>query len=345
MKVSLAAQRLPVVSVVLPIRNAAQTIDECLESVSRQTYELFEVIVIDDGSTDGSLARVKRWCDRDRRIQCVQQPPLGLVPALNKGLSLAKGKYIARMDADDLMLENRLHAQVEYLNQHPRIAVVATQVELFPNHRITPAYQQYIRWQNQCISSRDIAEEIYVESPIAHPSVMMRREACLRLGGYRQGDFPEDYDMWLRMLSNRMCLAKLPQVLLKWRDHGQRTSRVDHRYHKQKFDQLRARHLAKDPRIHTQRPLVLWGAGRKTRKRVALAGIKPALWIDVDTKKIGKSYLGARVEHYSCLGDKSSQVTKPFVLSYVNNHGARELIAKELHRYGFNRGDDYLMIG
>ncbi|MGD8938397.1 MAG: glycosyltransferase [Gammaproteobacteria bacterium] len=341
----LAEQRTPQVSVVLPVRNAAHTIDECLDSIVRQTYERFEVIIIDDGSTDDSLRKIRHWCDRDRRIRYYQQPFLGLVPALNKGLALAKGKYIARMDADDIMLQNRLHAQVEFLNHHPHIVLVATQVELFPKNRVTPAYQEYIGWQNQCLTSRDIADEIYVESPVAHPTVMMRREACLMLGGYRQGDFPEDYDLWLRMISHGMRLAKLPQVLLKWRDYSHRTSRVDNRYHKQKFDELRAKHLARDPRIHSQRPLVLWGAGRKTRKRVALSGIKPALWVDVDTKKIGKCYQGARVEHFSWLRDQSSQSVKPFVLSYVNNHGVRELIAKELQRCGFHRGDDYLMVG
>ncbi len=340
-----AERQPPVVSVVLPVRNAADTIDECLDSICRQSYERFEVVVVDDGSTDNSLTKIKHWCDRDRRIQYYQQPPLGLVFALNKGLTLAKGEYIARMDADDVMLENRLQAQVEYLNRHPNITLVATQVELFPNHRVTPAYQEYIRWQNQCLTSRDIVDEIYVESPIAHPSVMMRRKAYLKLGGYRQGDFPEDYDLWLRMISRGMNLAKLPQVLLKWRDYGQRTSRIDNRYHKHKFDQLRAWHLARDPRIQTRRPLVLWGAGRKTRKRVALSGIRPALWVDVDANKIGKSYLGAKVEHYSWLCGNSYRALKPFILSYVNNHGARELITKELHRYGFSRGDDYLMVG
>jgi glycosyltransferase involved in cell wall biosynthesis len=303
------------------------------------------VVVVDDGSTDESLTKIKRWSEQDERIQCYQQPPLGLVPALNKGMALAKGEYIARMDADDIMLENRLQAQVAYLNQHPHIALIATQVELFPNHLVTPAYQEYIRWQNQCLTSQDIVDEIYVESPVAHPSVMMRREACIKLGGYRQGDFPEDYDLWLRMISHGMHLAKIPQVLLKWRDYGHRTSRIDNRYHKHKFDQLRALHIAKDPRIHTGRPLILWGAGRKTRKRVDLAGIKPALWVDVDTKKIGKTYLGATVKHYGWLGENSSQQLKPFVLSYVNNHGVRNMIAKELQSYGFKRGDDYLMIG
>ncbi|WP_455210879.1 glycosyltransferase [Kaarinaea lacus] len=333
------------VSVVLPVRNAAHTIDECLHSVVSQTYGHFEVIVIDDGSTDESLRLIKRWCAQDRRIKCYNQPSLGLVSALNTGLSLAKGQYIARMDADDIMLENRLQAQIDFLANHPDIDLVATQVELFPKQVVTPGYQKYIRWQNQCLTPQDMRDEIYVESPIAHPSVMMRRNVVVELGGYRQGEFPEDYDLWLRMINHGMRLAKVPQVLLKWRESRCRASRVDKRYQKQKFDQLRSEHLARDPRIHTHRPLVLWGAGRKTRKRVELSGIKPALWLDVDPKKIGKTYLGARVENYTWLHEQISSASKPFVLSYVTNHGARELIMSELHACGFQRGDDYLMVG
>jgi glycosyltransferase involved in cell wall biosynthesis len=343
--IDVQAEQAPQVSIVLPMRNAAHTIDDCLESVVRQTYDHYEVILIDDGSTDDSLIKVKRWCDQYRRIKCYQQPPLGLVQALNKGLALAKGKYIARMDADDIMLENRLQAQVEYLTHHPHVDLVATQVELFPNHLVAPGYVEYMRWQNQCLTPRDMLDEIYVESPIAHPSVMLRREVFAILGGYRQGDFPEDYDLWLRMISHGMRLAKVPQVLLKWREDGKRTSRVDTRYQKHKFDRLRAWHLARDPRIHTHRPLVLWGAGRKTRKRVELLGIKPALWIDVDAKKIGKYYCGAKVENYTWLRNRPSETVKPFVLSYVTNHGAKQLIANELHSCGYTRGDDYLMVG
>ena len=335
----------------MPMRNAACTIDECLESVVHQTYPHFEVILIDDGSTDESLIKARLWSRHDRRIKLYRQQPQGLVAALNHALALAKGKFIARMDADDIMLPHRLQAQVEYLTRHPRTHLVATQVALFPHHLVSTGYQEYIRWQNQCLTPQDMLDEIYVESPIAHPSVMLRRSVFAELGGYRHGDFPEDYELWLRMINRKMRLAKLPQVLLKWRQSSGRSSRVDSRYDKQKFDALRARFLRKDPRINTQRPLVLWGAGRKTRKRVALLGLKPAAWIDVDRKKIGKTYMDAPVvshtwlREYSRLDNSIPVAMKPFVLSYVTNHGASRLIADELRASGFERGKDYLMVG
>jgi hypothetical protein len=137
----------------------------------------------------------------------------------------------------------------------------------------------------------------------------------------------------------------LPQTLLKWRESDSRTSRTDERYARDRFDRVRALYLAKDPRLCLERPLVFWGAGRKTRKRIELLGKQPQGWIDVDPKKIGKTYNNAKVQAPAWLRLFNNDRQKPFVLSYVTNHGVRELIAQELQQSGFRRGDDYLMVG
>jgi glycosyltransferase involved in cell wall biosynthesis len=339
------AEQLPVISIVLPMRNAATTLVDCLQSIAKQTFRHYEVVIIDDGSSDGSASIVEGWRQQDQRIRLYRQPPLGLVPALNKGVSLARGQYIARMDADDLMTEHRLQAQLQYLSGHPHVDLVAAQAELFSSAGIKTGYQEYLRWQNNCITHRDITDQIYVESPIVHPTVMVRRDVLTRVGGYRQGDFPEDYELWLRMSATGMRFGKIPQVLLKWRDESNRTSRTDSRYSKESFDKLRAGYLAKDPRIQSSRPFVVCGAGRRTRRRVELLNKTPFCWIDVDSKKIGRFYNGAPVVSYSRLRELAASPRKPFILSYVNNYGARDLISKELIACGFQRGEDYLMVG
>jgi len=339
------AEQQPLISIVLPMRNAAATIAECLQSIASQTFLDYEVVLIDDGSDDESVAIAAGWCRQDSRIRLHQQPPLGLVVALNKGLALAQGRYVARMDADDIMLEQRLQAQLDFLVRYPAIDVVATQAEIFPVNDVKSGFQEYMRWQNNCLTHRDIIDEIYVESPFAHPTVMARREVFTRLGGYRQGDFPEDYELWLRMMAHGIRFGKIARILLKWRDSGNRTSRVDSRYSKDNFNRLRAEYLAQDPRIQSSRPMVVWGAGRKTRKRVELLGVEPSFWIDVDTKKIGKSFLGAPVLSHQRLRGMSKDQCKPFVLSYVTNYGARDLITRELQASGFQRGEDYLAVG
>ena len=337
----------PVVSIVMPVRNAASTLDECIDSIGWQQFADYEVIAIDDGSSDDSVQRLRQWARQDSRVRPVCQSPRGIVAALNQGLRLARGRYVARMDADDVMHPDRLQAQVAYLQHHPRLALLATQVELFPQQHIQAGYAEYVRWQNHCVSHRDIADEIYVESPLAHPSVMFRRQAVTAVGGYREGNFPEDYDLWLRMLQRNYRMAKLPRPLLHWRESTQRASRVDPRYSRQAFDRLRAAYLSRDPRINNGRALVYWGAGRKTRKRSALLinkGLPPRVWIDIDDRKIGNRIDGARVESPEWLAGFTGK-DKPFVLGYVTNHGARELIARQLMAMGYRRGRDYLMVG
>jgi hypothetical protein len=248
------------------------------------------------------------------------------------------------MDADDLMHAERLATQQAYLDQHPEIALLGTQVELFPAEHIREGYREYLRWQNQCITPAQIADNIYVESPFAHPSVMLRRAAIERVGGYVDGAFPEDYELWLRMQQAGMRMAKLPRVLLAWRESDSRASRVDPRYARAAFDQLRARYLARDARLQSGRPLVIWGAGRKTRLRARHLldqGAQPIAWIDIDPRKIGHVVWELPVHPPGWLDQRH----RPFVLIYVTSHGAREYASGLLEGMGYRVGEDYLAVG
>jgi hypothetical protein len=248
------------------------------------------------------------------------------------------------MDADDLMLPERLAAQRALLEAQPELALVATQVELFPDGLVRDGYREYVGWQNACLTPEQISANIYIESPFAHPSVMLRRAAIGQVGGYRDGPFPEDYELWLRMHQAGLWMARVPQVLLRWRERHNRTSRTDPRYERARFDELRARFLAQDPRLHQGRPLAYWGAGRSTRQRARRlidCGFPPVAWIDIDPRKIGQTVWGARVHPPPWL----DQAPRPFVLVYVANHGARELIDAQLAQLGYRPGEDYLGVG
>ncbi len=338
----------PAVSIVMPVRNAAQTLDECLTSISRQSFSDYELLVVDDGSTDASLACLQAWAKSDARIRIIRQAASGIVSALNRGLAESRAPLIARMDADDHMHEDRLRLQVQYLERHPAVGLVASRVRLFPARALQAGYREYLRWQNACLSVQDIAQNIFVESPFVHPSVMFRRQVVMAVGGYRNGAFPEDYDLWLRLAQAGVAMAKVPQVLLGWRDSERRLSRTDPRCTRQAFDHLRADYLARhlrDGAILRHRPLVFWGAGRNTRRRSNLLIEKdfaPAAWVDVDTRKIGNRLAGVPVVAPEWL---EAQSDKPFVLSYVTNHGAREDIARCLEKMGYLCGKDYLLVG
>jgi glycosyltransferase involved in cell wall biosynthesis len=334
----------PEISILLPFRDAAATLAEALDSTARQTFGNYELLAVDDGSADGSRELAASWAGRDERIRLLSPGRVGLVAALNLGIAEARGELIARMDADDLMRPERLAAQRAYLHDHPEVALVACQVALFPPEQIQAGYREYLRWQNACLSPREIADNIYVESPLAHPSVMLRRGVLEALGGYHDGPFPEDYELWLRMHAAGLAMAKLPQVLLDWRESPGRTSRVDPRYSRASFDRLRARFLAQDARLQPGRTLVVWGAGRRTRLRVRHlidAGRALDAWVDIDPRKIGNLVWGLPVHPPAWL----AREPKPFVLVYVSVHGARELIAGMLEPLGYRLGEDYLCVG
>jgi glycosyltransferase involved in cell wall biosynthesis len=334
----------PLVSVLLPFYNAAATLDETLCSIRLQTLTDFELIAVDDGSTDASAEIVQAHARDDARIRLLQPGRQGVVGAMNSALAASCAPVAARMDADDLMAPERLELQYRMLCEHPQLAAVGSQVQLFPEDLVQGGFHEYIRWQNACLSAHDIADEIYVELPIANPSLMFRRDIVLALGGYRDGPFPEDYDMLLRLHHAGHAMAKVAQVLLHWRESAGRLTRTDARYSREAFARLRSEYLARDPRLHSGRPLVICGAGRRTRQRAQLLldhGFCPVAWIDIDPRKIGNSVHGVPVHAPQWL----DQADKPFVLSYVTNHGARDVIAAQLQAMGYRRGRDYLMVG
>jgi glycosyltransferase involved in cell wall biosynthesis len=333
------------VSILLPFHNAADTLAETLDCIRGQTLTDYELVAVDDGSTDQSARLVRQAAQSDERIRLLQPGRVGLVRALNLGLAACRSELVARMDADDHMHPQRLRKQCDYLRDHPDIQLLATRVEMFPPGAVQEGYREYLRWQNSLLDAESIAAEIYVESPFVHPSVMFRREAVLKVGAYREGYFPEDYELWLRMHHAGMNMAKLPELLLSWRESPGRLSRTDDHYARDAFDRLRAEYLARDPRLPGDRPLAYWGAGRRTRLRANLLiekGFPSTAWIDIDPKKIGNRIDGVPVVGPDWLADRAD---RPFVLSYVTNHGARELISRHLEEMGYRRGRDYLPVG
>lgn len=335
----------PRVSIVLPFRNEERFLDESLRSILQQSFSDWELIAIDDHSTDQSVAILQSAAAVDARIRLVSNPERGLVPALNHGISVASARLIARMDADDLMTPDRLEVQTRAMENHPRAALVASRVRIFPRHAIRTGYLEYERWQNGIISPDDVALEIFNESPFAHPSVMFRRDIFEEIGGYHDGPFPEDYELWLRMHERGLEMRKCEEVLLQWRERPDRTSRVDRRYDRESFDRLRARYLAEDTRLHGIRPLVIWGAGRRTRQRsnhLLERGFLIEAWIDIDPRKIGRQARGVTVHPPEWL---ASADPRPFVLVYVRNYGARDLITARLAAMGYRPGEDWIPVG
>jgi glycosyltransferase involved in cell wall biosynthesis len=341
----MATDVLPAVSVLLPFRNAADTIGDCIGSILAQTLTNFEIVAVNDFSDDQSAQILRHFSDS--RIRIVENDQHGLVHALNMGLECCQAPLVARMDADDIMYPGRLSKQYGFMHQHQDVVLVATQARKVPEASVRKGYREYMRWQNSVVRAEDVSNQIYIESPFAHPSVMYRRNSILVAGGYRHGSFPEDYELWLRLFHQGYRMEKLPEVLLDWRESDQRLSRVSDHYSREAFDYIRGEYLAQDQRIQNK-PLAFWGAGRKTRQRarhLINKGFVPVVWIDIDPKKIGNRVDGVEVVEPAWLEQVSSQRDRPFVLNYVTNHGARDITRHYLERIGYAMGQDYLEVG
>ena len=333
----------PRVSVLLPARNEERFLQQAVQSILRQTEPNFELIVVDDGSTDDSRAIVERLAAGDRRIKPIHQPHSGIVAALNRGMREASGSYVARMDADDLAQPKRLELQAHYLDQHPSVGLVGSRVEYLGDARRNRGLAVFVKWSNSLVTPRDIELYRFVETPFVHPSVMFRRKLTERLGTYGDGPFPEDYELWLRWIEGGVRMAKLEETLLSWRERPDRLTRTDSRYSVEAFYRTKApyiyRWLEKHNPLHPN--VIVWGSGRISRQRLRFLtdlGVRVEAYVDIDPRKIGYRIEGARV----ITPDELPAPGACFVLQWVASRGARAEIEAELTSRGFRLGRDYL---
>ena len=328
----------------MPVYNAACTLPETLQSIAGQSLTDFEVIAVDDGSDDDSRMILEAWGRGDRRIKPVRAGRVGLVEALNHGLSVCRGEWIARMDADDRMHPDRLVRQVALLEARSEISMAGSLVEIFADGVVGEGMKVYEAWLNGLVEPGDIAREIFIESPIAHPSAMMRRSQFLELGGYRDKGWPEDYDLWLRCHAAGLRFAKVPEVLLYWREHPDRLTRTDSRYSVENFLRVKARFLVDGP-LNDRDGLIVWGAGqtgRRLSKHLVRMDRPVDAFVDISPRKIGGFLRGAPVIGPGELPGAWSRFTHPMLIAAVSSRGARKLIRQALSDMGLAEVDDYL---
>jgi glycosyltransferase involved in cell wall biosynthesis len=330
------------VSILLPVRDGAATLPAAFDTMLAQSLGDWELVAVDDGSSDATPEWLAAAARRDARVRVVRTPPRGIASALQTGVAICRGSYLARMDADDLMHPDRLARQVACLENRPEVGLVSCRVRYGGE---AAGYAEHVDWINAQDTFARMSLRRFVEAPVAHPSVMFRRELLERHGGWRQGDFPEDYELWLRWLEAGVRFAKCPEELLVWNDPPQRLSRRDPRYAVEAFYRIKAGYLARWLRAHVaaERKVWLWGAGRVTRRRfdaLEAEGVRFAGFVDVDPSKCGRHRDGRPVRLADDLPDRETS----FLLAGVAARGARERIHAHLVARGWREGADFLLV-
>jgi len=326
------AVKSPLVSVILPFFNAPK-LNVAIESILSQTLDDFELVLINNNSTDGSELTTKKYL-MDSRVKLFNQPDRGVVHAMNMGIEVSRGAFIARMDADDYSYPDRLRFQLQAFKDK-KIGVVSGIVE-YEGDSENEGFIQYVAWLNSIMSDEEITLNQFIEFPLANPSLMFRRELFDTCGMYEDGNFPEDYEYFLRLKVNGVRMIKVEETVLKWFDSKTRLTRTDSRYSREAFFRIKAKYLSiwlKQNNPFYPRVLV-WGAGRVSRRRsdfLTRYGVDITGYIDVKE--------GPNTLHYK-------SIPKPqdcFIVTYVANRGARNEIRRFLQSRDFIEGINFIL--
>lgn len=331
----------PAVSIVMPVRNEGRFLPAALRSLTAQTLKDWELVAVDDGSTDDTPDILALAALGDPRIRVLKSTGQGLVPALNAGLASCRAPLVARMDGDDVAHPARLAEQAAFLAAHGTVGLVACSFRHFPRQEVGMGMACYEQWQNQLLTHEAISADLFVESPFVHPSVMVRRQALEAVGGYRDMGWAEDYDLWLRLAASGTRFARLPGTLFFWRERPERATRTSAAYSREAFRSCKLHHLQQGF-LKGEREVILAGAGREGRawyRMLREAGVRVRCWVDVDPRKIGRELHGAPV-----LATDQAMPAGVKMLMTVGARGARKVVRQSSSRAGFVEGSTSICV-
>jgi len=326
---------MPEVSVVLPVFNSARTIARAVRSILEQSFREIELIVLDDGSTDETVAVVQGF--RDSRLKLIQCAHRGVVAAANAAHELAVAPLIARMDADDFAYPMRLEKQLQLLYKH-NLDVVGCQIRVLDQAGdAARSMHRYERWINEeTIDGEQISALRFVEFPLVNPTILARR-SYFELG-FSENDLPEDYDLMLRAAAKDMRFGKVDEVLFDWMDHSDRLTRTDSRYSLEAFTRCRQLHLLAGPLCDVSR-IDLWGIGETGKpwlRWLQERNIAVRHGYDINDRKVNEIIHGVQITHPAEMPVADGT---PLVIA-VGAEDARKLILPQIQSRGFVSGGD-----
>lgn len=320
----------PLISILIPFKNTESYLADCLNSIVKQSYSNWELLIVDDGSTDTSYEIVKHYTTNESRIHLFKNEGHGIIEALRTAYKHAKGTFVARMDSDDLMVSNKLEQMQQSLLKHGKGHLALGQVRYFSDEGIGNGYKRYENWLNTLTSKGTNFNEIYKECVIPSPCWMVYKTDFDRCGGFYPNTYPEDYDLAFRFFKHGLKCIPSNEILHHWRDYPIRTSRVDSHYAENSFLELKVSYFL-ELTHDTAKQLVVWGAGRKGKKVAQLLIEKNTSfdWICDNPKKIGKDIYNkilkpfeflTTLKNYQCIVTVANREAQLEIEQYFQTH-------------------------
>jgi glycosyltransferase involved in cell wall biosynthesis len=327
------------ISILMPVKNAEPFLAECIDSILSQSFKDWELIAVDDGSTDGSLKVLKNYEKSDHRITVHSNDGTGIIDALRLAYSHAQGEMITRMDADDLMTNDKLEVLQKNLQQHGTGHLAVGGVKYFSTESLGDGYKRYEQWLNGLTAQGDNFTELYRECVIPSPCWMLHRQDFEQAGAFDSDLYPEDYDLAFRMQQADLEVIPCSAQIHLWRDHPERSSRNDPNYLDNSFIKLKCHHFMSDH--YEDRPLVVWGAGKKGKSIIQhLKQHLPDLyWITENEKKIGHNIYGVIVDSPKLL----EELFLPQVIVAIANPEEQAAVDQRLFDMGLYPMVDYFL--
>ncbi len=328
----------PKISILLPVFNAMPYLRECVDSILRQTTENWELLAVNDFSDDDSGAILESYASKDNRIVVLQNTAKGIIPALRLAYAHSSGRLVTRMDADDVMAKDKLKDLKQTLLTNGKRTLATGKVRYISENTLGGGYLRYENWLNSLVDTVNHFDEIYRECVIPSPCWMVWREDLDDCEAFDPEVYPEDYDLVFRFYKNGLKVIGSQETLHYWRDHDGRSSRNDPHYANQQYFKLKLPWFLELDR-RAERPLVLWGAGKKGKTLAQMLGDNNQLfhWVCNSPSKWGHHVYGVPFESFEII----KGLENPQIIIAVGNPEDQQAIKSRLNQWGKQSGKDY----
>ena len=329
----------PLVSIIMAAKDTAPYLPKCMDSIVRQTYKNWELIAINDHSSDRTPDILNWYAEKDDRIKVVHSRRHKLIPALKEGYAHAKGELINRMDSDDYMPDDKIEVLVTEWLKHGKGHIVAGGTQHFVDKgEIGDGFRRYEEWLNEVAREEKHYQEIYQECVIPSHCWIIHKEDFDAVSAFNPEVYPEDYDLCFRFYKKGLKVHGIDKVLHYWRDRSDRISRTWEEYKDNRYFEMKLRYFYQIDRDRS-RPLLLWGAGRngKDLAKLLFEEENTFHWVCDNRRKVGKDVYGITIKHQESV----PEIEKPQILIVVTSPEEKVEIRNQLEKWGKKPVEDF----